>query len=64
MQTRMKQVLIHDNKYKLEREEPEDPKAVIRVRKSKKNRQHNGPKKKEKRTNNDPQDIHIKLKIE
>jgi hypothetical protein len=32
--------------------------------KSKKNRQHNGKKKKYKRTNNDLQDIHIKLKIE
>ena len=31
---------------------------------SKKNRQHNGQKKKHKRTNNDLQNIHIKLKIE
>jgi hypothetical protein len=62
MQTRMTQALVHDNKYKLEREEFEDPKAVIKVRKSKKNRQHNGQKKKYKRTN-DPQNIHIKLKI-
>ena len=31
---------------------------------SKKNRQHNGQKKKCKRTNNDLQNIHIKLKIE
>ena len=31
---------------------------------SKKNRQHNGQKKKYKRTNNDLQNIHIKLKIE
>ena len=37
---------------------------VIRIRKSKKNRQHNGQEKKYKRTNNDLQDIHIKLKIE
>ena len=29
MQTRMTQALVHDNKYKLEREEFEDPKAVI-----------------------------------
>jgi hypothetical protein len=35
----------------------------IRIRKSK-NRQHNGQKKKYKRTNNDLQNIHIKLKIE
>jgi hypothetical protein len=31
---------------------------------SKKNRQHNGQKKKYKKTNNDLQNIHIKLKIE
>jgi hypothetical protein len=31
---------------------------------SKKNRQHNGQKKKYKRTNNDLENIHIKLKIE
>ena len=42
----------------------EDTKGVIRIRKSKKNRQHNGQKKKYKRTNNDLQNIHIKLKIE
>ena len=42
----------------------EDTKRVIRIRISKKNRQHNGQKKKEKRTNNDLQNIHIKLKIE
>ena len=39
-------------------------KGVIRIRISKKNRQHNGQKKKYKRTNNDLQNIHIKLKIE
>ena len=37
---------------------------VIRIRKSRKDRQHNGQKKKDKRTNNDLQNIHIKLKIE
>jgi hypothetical protein len=37
---------------------------VIRINKSKKNGQHNGQKKKDKRTNNDLQNIHIKLKIE
>jgi len=42
----------------------EDTKGVIRIRVSKKNRQYNGQKKKYKRTNNDPQNIHIKLKIE
>ena len=42
-------------------EEFEDTKGVIRIRKSKKNRQHNDQR---KRTNNDLQNIHIKLKIE
>jgi hypothetical protein len=45
-------------------EEVEDTKGEIRIRTSKKNRQHNGQKKKHKRTNNDQQNIHIKLKIE
>jgi hypothetical protein len=40
----------------------EDTKGVIIIRISK-NRQHNGQKKKYKRTNNDLQNIHIKLKI-
>jgi hypothetical protein len=42
----------------------EDIKGVIRIRISKKNRQHNGQNKKYKRINNDQQNIHIKLKIE
>ena len=46
------------------KEEFEDTKEAIRNRISKKNRQHNGQKKKYKRTNNDLQNIHIKLKIE
>ena len=37
-------------------------KRAIRIRISKKNRQHNGQNKKDKRTNNDLQNIHIKLK--
>jgi len=45
-------------------EEFEDTKWVIRIGKSKKNRQHNGQKKKDKRTNNDLQNMHIKLNIE
>jgi hypothetical protein len=45
-------------------EEFEDTKGVIRIRDSKKNRQHNCQKKKDKWTNNDLQNIHIKLKIE
>ena len=41
----------------------EDTKEVIRIRKSKKNRQHNDQRKKYKGTNNDLQSINIKLKI-
>jgi len=37
------------------------PKGVIRICKSKKDRKHNGQKKKDKRTNNDLQNIHLKL---
>ena len=44
-------------------EEFEYTKGVIRTRISKTNRQHNGQKNKYKRTNNDLQNIHIKLKI-
>jgi len=44
------------------KEKFEDTKGVIRIRKSKKDRQKNGQKKKEKRTSNDIQNIHIKLK--
>jgi hypothetical protein len=53
------QILDSENKKNLKIQ-----KGVIRIRISKKNRQHNGQKKKYKRTNNDLQDIHIKLKIE
>ena len=49
----------------------EDTKGVIRIRISKKNRQHNGQKKKnrqhkgqKKKSNNDLQNIHIELNIE
>ena len=42
----------------------EDTKWVIRICISKKNRLHNDQKKKYKRTNDDLQNIHIKLKIE
>ena len=45
-------------------EELEDTNAVIRILKSKMNRQHNGQYKRYKRTNSDLQDIHIKLMIE
>ena len=46
------------------KEEFEDTKGAIRIRTSKKNRQHNDQKKKYKRTNNHLQNIHIKPKIE
>ena len=49
---------------KEEQFEFEDTKGVIRIRISKKNIQHNCQKKKDERTNNDLQNIHIKLKIE
>jgi hypothetical protein len=45
-------------------EEFEDTKGLIIIHISKKNRQHNGQRKKDKRTINDQQNIHIKLKIE
>ena len=48
----------------LMKDEFEDNKGVIRIRKSKKDRQHNGQKKKDKRTNKEIQNIDIKLKIE
>jgi len=44
-------------------EKVEGTKGVIRIHKSK-YRQNNGQKKKYKRTNNDLQNMHIKLKIE
>jgi hypothetical protein len=43
---------------------PKDTKGAIRISISKKNRQYNGQKKKNKRTNNDLQNIDIKYKIE
>ena len=47
---------------KLYEEEFEDSKGIIRIRKSKNDRQHNGQKKKDKRTNNDLQIISHKTK--
>ena len=49
---------------KIEEEEFEDTKGVIRIRIPQQNRQHNCQKKKYKKTNNDHQNLHIKLKIE
>ena len=45
-------------------EEFEDTKGVIRIHKLKKDRHYNGQMKKDKRTNNDLQITHIKIKIE
>jgi hypothetical protein len=42
----------------------EDIKEAIRIRKWRKDKQHNDQKKKDKRTNNDLQTLHIKLQIE
>ena len=44
-------------------EEFEDIKGIIRIRKLKKDRQHDGQKKKDKRTHNYLENIHITLKI-
>ena len=54
-------LLIYNDAFQ---EEFKDTKGVIRIRKSKKDRHHNGKKIKGKRTNNDFQNIHIKLTIE
>ena len=51
-------------KFNFSTQEFEDTQGAIRIRISKKNRQHPGQNKKYKRTNNDIQNIHIKLKIE
>jgi hypothetical protein len=48
----------------MEYEEFVGTKGVIRIRKSMKERHHNDQKKKDKRTNNDVETLHIKLKIE
>ena len=48
--------------YELLNKEFEDTKGEIRIRKSKKDRQHNGQKKTDKRTNNDLQNTTHKTK--
>ena len=63
-QNNIQSSLIVDEVTQTRQEEFEDTKGVIRIRKSKKDRQHNGQKKKYERTYNDLQNIHIKLKIE
>jgi hypothetical protein len=54
---------VKDHKSIFQQEEFEDTKWVIKIRKPK-DKQHNGQRKKYKRTNNDLQNIYIKLKIE
>jgi hypothetical protein len=44
-------------------EEFEDTKRIISIRKSKKDKQHGGQKKKDKRTHNYLENIHITLKV-
>jgi hypothetical protein len=62
---KIKQIEIPQRQNRIDnKEEFEDTKGTIRIRISNKNRQHKGQKKKYKRTNNDLQNIHIKLKIE
>jgi hypothetical protein len=56
--------VVDKNLHVIKKEEFENTKGIIRIDQSKKNRQHNGQKKKYKRTNNDLQNIHIKQKIE
>ena len=48
----------------LPEEEFEDTKEIIRIRKSKKDRQHDGQKKTDKGTHNYLENIHITLMIE
>ena len=49
----------HFTKQRRDYEEFEDIKGVIKIRKSKKDRQHNGQMKKGKKTNDDLQKLHI-----
>ena len=53
----------HDHDSHLYKNSLKISKEVIRIRRWKKNRQHNDQKKKYKTTNNDLQNINIKLKI-
>ena len=59
-----KQPINDVKKSKYSTAELEDTKGVIRIRISKKNRHNNAQQKRYKGTNNDLQNIHIKLKIE
>jgi hypothetical protein len=48
----------------VKQEEFEDTKGILRICKSKKNKQRNDQKKKVQTTNNDIQNIHVMLKTE
>ena len=54
---------IYEHMFPIQKEF-EVTKGVIRILKSKKDRQHSGQKIKDKKSHNDLQNIHIKLKIE
>ena len=54
---------VNNNTSETKKKSLKIPKGTIKIRKSK-NRHHNGKKKKSKKTNNDLQIIHLKLKIE
>jgi hypothetical protein len=54
----------HNTFYKKRKEEFGETKVIIRICISNKDRQNNGQTKKYKRTNNDLQNIHLKLRIE
>jgi hypothetical protein len=64
IQVKLSYKLKQQEGHTIQQEEFEDTTGVIRIRKSKKNRQHNGQANKYKKTNNDIQNIHLKLKIE
>ena len=57
-------VLPVNNVIRVFKEEFEDTKGAIRIRISKKNDRTMAKRKKYKKTNNDLQNVHIKLKIE
>ena len=59
-----KLLIKHNDKLLCSRRVWRYQREVIRICKSKRNRQHNGQNKKDKMTNNDLQNIHMKLKIE
>ena len=63
-QTRSHNVVSCTHQHERNKKEFEDIKGRIRIRISTKDRQHNDQRKKYKGTNNDLQNIHIKLKIE